>query len=184
MGTAAIQMGIARQLKVFATASSRAKKDYIVGLGATALDYSDFDRILKKESRPDFILESAGGEIHKKSLKILAPLGRMVSIGASSIKINKLNPLDWYRAWKNFPRVTRNDLNSQGYMTLHMGFLLEESRERIDPMWFRMTGFMQKHNLKPVLQKNSTYPMSQAAEAHQLLDSRQSIGRLLLDPAR
>jgi len=88
----------------------------------------------------------------------------MVSIGASSIKINKLNPLDWYRAWRDYPRVTRVDLNSQGYMTLHMGFLLEDARESIDPMWLRMLEFMQKHNLKPVLQKNSTYPMSQAAK--------------------
>jgi NADPH:quinone reductase-like Zn-dependent oxidoreductase len=69
-------------------------------------------------------------------------------------------------------------------MTLHMGFLLEEFRERIDPMWLRMLEFMQKHNLKPILQKDSTYPMSEAAQAHRLLDSRQNIGRLLLDPSR
>src|SRR5258708_39614366 len=98
----------------------------------------------------------------------------MVSIGASSIKIDKLTPLDWYRAWRNFPRVTRNDLNSQGYMTLHIGFLLEEARERIDPMWFRMVDFMHKYDLRPILQKSSTYPMSEAGKAHQLLDSRQN----------
>jgi NADPH:quinone reductase-like Zn-dependent oxidoreductase len=69
-------------------------------------------------------------------------------------------------------------------MTLHMGFLLEESRERIGPMWSRMIRFMQEHDLKPILQKNSLYPMSEAAKVHELLDSRQSIGRLLLDPSR
>lgn len=184
VGTAAIQLGIAHKMKVYATASSQVKKDYIAGLSATALDYSDFDEVLKRDAAPDFILESVGGNIHKRSLKLLAPLGRIVSIGASSIKINKLNPLDWYRAWRDYPRVSRNDLNSQGYMTLHMGFLLEDARERIDPMWLRMVGFIQKHNLKPVLQKNSTYPMSEAAQVHRLLDSRQSIGRLLLDPTR
>ena len=183
VGTAAIQLGMAHAMKVCATAGSQVKKDYIAGLGARALDYSDFDRVLRAAALPDFILESAGGEVHKRCLKTLAPLGRMVSIGASSIKINKLNPLDWYRAWRNYPDVRRTDLNSQGYMTLHMGFLLEEARERIDPMWLRMLGFMQKHDLKPILQPNSTYPMSEAAKAHQALDSRQSIGRLLLDPA-
>ena len=183
VGTAAIQLGMAHAMKVCATAGSQVKKDYIAGLGARALDYSDFDRVLRAAALPDFILESAGGEVHKRCLKTLAPLGRMVSIGASSIKINKLNPLDWYRAWRNYPDVRRTDLSSQGYMTLHMGFLLEEARERIDPMWLRMLGFMQKHDLKPILQPNSTYPMSEAAKAHQALDSRQSIGRLLLDPA-
>ena len=184
VGTAAIQLGMANHMRVYATAGSQMKKDYVAGLGARALDYFDFDRVLKKESPPDFILESVGGIVHNKSLKILAPLGRMVSIGASSIKINKLNPLDWYRAWRDFPDVTRKELNSQGYMTLHMGFLLEQARERIDPMWFRMVGFMHEHDLKPILQKNSIYPMSEAGKAHQLLDSRKNIGRLLLDPAR
>jgi NADPH2:quinone reductase len=184
VGTAAIQMAIAHQMKVFATASSQAKKDYIAGLGATPLNYSDFDQFFKQTPPPDFVLESVGGDVHRRSLKSLAPLGRLVSIGASSIKINKLNPLDWYRAWRDFPKVRRDDLNSQGYMTLHMGFLLEQARQRIDPMWFRMLGFMQEHDLKPLLQKGSTYPMSEAGKAHQLLDSRQNIGRLLLDPSR
>jgi NADPH2:quinone reductase len=183
VGTAAIQLGIAHRMKVFATASSQTKKDYIANLGAVPLDYSNFAEALKKIP-PDFILESAGGDVHKQSLKVLAPLGRMVSIGASSIKINKLNPLDWYHAWRNYPAVSRTDLNSQGYMTLHMGFLLEQSRDRIDPMWLRMIDFMQKHNLKPILQENAVFPMSEAGKAHELLDSRQNIGRLLLDPSR
>src|SRR5215471_14723849 len=180
VGTAAIQLGLAHRLNVFATASTPLKRDYIAGLGANPLDYANFDAAL----RPDFILESVGGAVHRRSLKILAPLGRIVSIGASSIKINKRNPLDWYRAWRNYPALSRSDLNSQGYMTLHLGFLLEQSRERIQPMWSRMIGFMQQHGLKPVLQKDSVYPMSQAAKVHRLLDTRRNIGRLLLDPSR
>ena len=180
VGTAAIQLGLAHRLNVFATASTPLKRDYIAGLGANPLDYANFDTTL----RPDFILESVGGAVHRRSLKVLAPLGRMVSIGASSIKVNKRNPLDWYRAWRDYPAVSRSDLNSQGYMTLHMGFLLEQSRERIQPMWSRMIAFMQQHGLKPILQKDSVYPMSQAAKVHRLLDTRRNIGRLLLDPSR
>ena len=184
VGTAAIQLGLAHRMRVYATASSPAKRDYIAGLGAQSLDYADFDAVLRREVLPDLVLESVGGDVHKRSLRLLAPLGRLVSIGASSIKIDKRNPLDWYRAWKNLPRVAREDLNSQAYMALHMGFLLEEARDRILPMWIRMTAFMQEHRLRPILQENSTYPMSEAAKAHTLLDTRQNIGRLLLDPAR
>lgn len=184
VGTAAVQLGVAHGMKVHGTASSEPKKSYVEAMGAKALDYSDFDKVLKQEGLPDFILESIGGDVHKRSLSTLAPLGRLVSIGASGIKINKLNPLDWLRAWRDYPRVSRNDLESQAYMTLHLGFLLEDARERLDPMWFRMIRFMQEHDLKPILQENSTYPMSEAARAHQLLDTRQNIGRLLLDPSR
>jgi len=50
VGTAAIQLGVAHTMRVYGTASSQVKKDYIAGLGAKALDYSDFDGVLKKEA--------------------------------------------------------------------------------------------------------------------------------------
>ena len=184
VGTAVIQLAVAYKMKVYATTSSKSKQDYIASLGATPLGYDDFDIVLQKERAPDFILESIGGNIHNRSLKILAPLGRMVSIGATGIKVNKLNPLSWYRAWKDFPRVSRGDLDNRGYMTLHVGYLLEDHREKVMPVWDRMVDFMQTHNLQPILQPDCVYPMSQAAKVHELIDKRKNIGRLLLDPTK
>ena len=184
VGTAAIQLAIAHKMKVFATTSSAEKRDYIRSLGAIALEYQNFDEVLRKESLPDFILEAVGGNVHRRSLQVLAPLGRMVSIGASGIKINRHNPFTWYKAWRDFPKISRNDLNSQAYMTLHVGFLLEDHRDRIEPIWDEMIRFMQKNNLKPILQKDCVYPMSQVATVHKLIDGRKNIGRLLLDPSR
>lgn len=184
VGIAAIQLALAHGLKVFATASSQDKLDYIGSLGATPLSYENFDRQLAKQRAPDFILESVGGKVHKRSLKLLAPLGRMVSIGASAIKINKWNPCSWYRGWRDYPRISRPELQSQAYMTLHIGFLLEDHKESIVPVWERMIGFMQKHELRPLLQENAVYPMSKVGEVHQLIDSRKNIGRLLLDPRK
>ncbi len=68
------------------------------------------------------MLESVGGDVHRRSLKLLAPMGRLVTIGASSIRVNKLNPLSWHRAWKDLPTVSTADLQSQAYATLHVGF--------------------------------------------------------------
>jgi NADPH:quinone reductase-like Zn-dependent oxidoreductase len=184
VGIAAIQLALAYRLKVFATASSERKLDYISSLGATPLSYENFDRHLLKESPPDFILESVGGRVHKRSLKILAPLGRLVSIGASAIKINKWNPFSWYGAWRDYPRISRPELQSQAYMTLHIGFLLEDHKEAIAPVWERMIAFMQQHDVRPLLQENAVYPMSKVGEVHQLIDSRKNIGRLLLDPRK
>jgi NADPH:quinone reductase-like Zn-dependent oxidoreductase len=184
VGIAAIQLALACSMQVYATASSKTKLDYIGALGATPLSYDDFDRRLHKDNPADFILESIGGSVHKRSLKILAPLGRMVSIGASAIKVNKWNPFSWYKAWRDYPRISRNELQSQAYMTLHIGFLLEDHKERIAPIWDRMIRFMQEHNLRPILQETAVYPMSQAGKVHQLIDSRQNIGRLLLDPRK
>ncbi len=184
VGTAAIQLAIAHHMKVYATASSVEKRDYIHSLGARALEYKNFDEVLRNENLPDVILEMVGGEVHRRSLTVLAPLGRMVSIGASGIKINKLNPFAWYRAWRDFPKISRGELNSQAYMTLHIGFLLEDHRDTIEPMWSNMISFMQKNNLRPIVQKNCVYPMSQVGLVHKLIDERKNIGRLLLDPSR
>jgi synaptic vesicle membrane protein VAT-1 len=183
VGIAAIQLALAYRLKVFATASSQSKRDYISSLGARPLSYDDFDRQFKQRL-PDFILESVGGEVHKRSLKLLAPLGRMVSIGASAIKINKWNPFSWYRGWRDYPRISRPELQSQAYMTLHIGFLLEDHKESIAPVWERMIAFMRQHELRPLLQENAVYPMSKVGEVHQLIDSRKNIGRFLLDPRK
>lgn len=184
VGIAAIQLAIAYKMKVYATASSEKKLAYIGSLGATPLLYDNFDQVLHKENPADFILESIGGSVHNRSLKILAPLGRMVSIGASAIKVNKWNPFSWYKAWRDYPKISRNTLESQAYMTLHIGFLLEDHKEKVAPMWDRMIAFMQQHNLKPLLQETAVYPMSKAGEVHELIDTRKNIGRLLLDPRR
>jgi NADPH2:quinone reductase len=169
-------------MKVYATASSDNKLDYIRSLGATALPYHTFEDILKRDTLPDFILESVGGNVHKRSVKLMAPLGRIVSIGASGIKISKWSPLSWYRAWKDYPRISRKELESQGYMTLHIGFLMEDHRDKIRPIWDRMIAFMQERKLRPLLQDNCVYPMSQVGKVHEMIDTRKNIGRLLLDP--
>jgi NADPH:quinone reductase-like Zn-dependent oxidoreductase len=184
VGIAAIQLALACGLKVYATAGSPGKLDYLAGLGAKPLTYEEFDRRLLQEGLADVILESVGGRVHQRSLKVLAPLGRLVSIGASGIKVNRWNPFSWYRAWRDYPRISRAELQSQAYISLHIGFLLEDHRETIAAVWERMIAFMQEHQLRPLLQENAVYPMSEVATVHRLIDERKNIGRLLLDPRR
>jgi len=180
VGTAASQLALSLGMKVYGTTSTDAKKEYLRKLGVIPLNYTDFD----KQVQPDFILESVGGDVHKRSLHSLAPLGRLVSIGASSIKVQKWNPFSWLKAWNDLPRVKRSDLHSQAYMTFHVGFLFEEHREKIEPAWSRMRDYMIKNKLRPKVQKASIYPMSQIAKAFELIDTRKNIGKVLLDPAK
>ncbi len=180
VGTAASQLALSLGMKVYGTTSTGAKKEYLRKLGVIPLSYDDFD----KKVRPDFILESVGGDVHRRSLKCLAPLGRLVSIGASGIKVQKWNPLSWLKAWKDLPRVKRSDLRSQAYMTFHVGFLFEEHREKIEPAWSRMGSYMMKNKLRPKIQKESIYPMSQVAKAFELIETRKNIGKVLLDPTK
>ncbi|UBF29165.1 zinc-binding dehydrogenase [Kovacikia minuta CCNUW1] len=183
VGTAAIQLAVSLGMRVYATSSTPGKMEYIRSLGATPLSYEEFDGVLATHP-PDFILESVGGEVHRRSLNLLAPLGRLVTIGASSIRVNQLNPFSWYNAWRNLPKVSSKDLNSQAYMTLHVGFLLEDHRERIVPIWTRMVEYMTEHGLKPIVQPAFIYPMSEVRTAHQVIETRKNIGKVILDPSR
>jgi len=182
VGTAACQLARSLGMKVYGTASTPAKKAYLRKLGVIPLNYEDFD----KKIQPDFILESVGGDVHRRSLKSLAPLGKLVSIGMSSIKVQKWNPFSWLKAWMDLPRVKRSDLNipGYGYMSLHVGYLFEEHREKIEPAWERMGKYMVKNKLRPKIHKESIYPMSKVSEAFELIDNRKNIGKVLLDPTR
>jgi NADPH2:quinone reductase len=182
VGTAAIQLAISLGMRVYATTSTPNKMEYLESLGAVPLRYEDFDKSLAAKP-PDFILESVGGDVHRRSLKLLAPLGRLVTIGASSIRVNQLNPFSWYNAWKSLPDVSAKDLHSQAYITLHVGFLLEDHREKIVPIWTQMIDYMEKHDLKPIVQPEFILPLSEVKTAHQIIETRKNIGKVILDPS-
>jgi NADPH:quinone reductase-like Zn-dependent oxidoreductase len=69
-------------------------------------------------------------------------------------------------------------------MTLHVGFLLEDHREAIAPLWQRMIDYMTENHLKPAVHPQCIFPMSQVRQAHQLIEERKNIGKVLLDPSR
>lgn len=182
VGTSSIILSKSLGLEVYGT-TSRNKKDYIEKLGAIPLEYNNFSKYFNnKVIKPDIIIESVGGDIHKESLKILAPMGRFISLGATSIKVNKFSLLSWYKAWKSFPKVTRTDLNSQGYFTLHMGHLLENNRQYVEPIWNRMLLYMEHNKLKPVVNYDQIFSFFDINKAHNLMENRRNIGKIIIDP--
>src|SRR3989442_365691 len=86
VGTAAVQIARLLGLRVVATASTEDKRGRIRALGATrAVGYADFEattRDLTGGRGPDIVLESLGGDVFRRSLALLAPLGRLVVLGA------------------------------------------------------------------------------------------------------
>ena len=68
-------------LRVIVTASTSEKRAKIMELGAdAAVGYDDFEsatRELTGRRGPDICLESIGGDVFRRSLAILPPLGRL-----------------------------------------------------------------------------------------------------------
>jgi NADPH2:quinone reductase len=184
VGTAALQLGQAHEMRVFGTASQPHKREKIEELGATAFSYEDFDTRLKElDINPNCVLETVGGDVYRRSFESLAPLGRIVLIGASSIKVNKWNPLSWYRALKALPTTKMSQVlrRSRGFMGVHLGYLLAKP-EILKPAWNEMLEVIDQFNLKPEI--DQVFPMSQVGQAHEWIDTRQNIGKVLLDPSK
>jgi len=185
VGTAAVQLARVHGMQVYGTSSTAEKRQRVEELGATAYSYDDFsDTMYTVNIRPDCVLETVGGDIFKQSFRLLAPMGRVVLIGASGIKINKWNPLSWFRAWRALPSATMSQVlrRSRGFMGVHLGYLLADPLT-LRPSWNKMIEVIEQHDLRPEIRDDQIFPMSQAGAAHELIDNRKNIGKVLLDPS-
>ncbi|MFQ5981311.1 MAG: zinc-binding alcohol dehydrogenase family protein [Candidatus Heimdallarchaeota archaeon] len=186
LGTATIQLGKAMGLKIAGTASSPKKIQFLSNqMDIHAINYQTEDlraavNTWTESKGVDVILESIGGKVFRESMACLAPLGRIIVVGLSSIRFNKFNPLSWWPAWRTLPRV--NILNmlgrSQGIMAFHVGRLLSDRYERLAAALTVLRRLVAEHDIRPIIDK--TFSLEDVAAAHRRLESRQSIGKILL----
>lgn len=176
VGSLAIQ--IAKALgakKIVATASTEEKMNLMASLGADeTINYTNpgwTQQVLEatEGKGADLILEMAGGDILKGSLNVLAPFGRLVYYGSASAKDNNWDQIDLVSLLSN-KSIT-------GFNIAHLlGSDPEKVREGLEALFtMSMTG-----KLNPVVKH--VIPLSEAAEAHRLIESRQTVGTVILQP--
>lgn len=114
----------------------------------------------------DLILETAGGDTLNEALDTLAPFGRVVFLGQSSGKSAQIDP------WR---LTTLNNSVIGIYISAYAAFpdLISETMNEL--IGFLMAGKL-SINIGKVL------PLSQAAEAHRLLENRLTTGKVILKP--
>ncbi len=183
VGSAAVQLCSKLGCKVIGLASNPEKLEFIKKLGAThAINYKeeDYDKKIKElTDGVDVVLEMVGGDIYKKNLKLLRFFGRIVVAGFASFNLKKWNPFSWYKTWQDLPRIDLATMShkSIGIFAFHLGYLLKDNKRTMD-IFIRLREFVTLHNIRPVIGK--IFPLEQASEAHRYIESRQSIGKVLL----
>jgi len=172
IGVAAIQMVKAFGHTVFATAGSSEKCAACVKLGADrAINYKteDFAATVKEATGGrgvDVILDMVGGDYVDRELKCLAEDGRIVIIAF----------LGGTKATINLSEILRRRLTLSG-STLRprpvefKGAIAKNLREKIWPL-------VEQGKIKAVVHK--TFPLAEAAKAHELMESSQHIGKIVL----
>src|SRR3954463_9061602 len=172
IGVTAIQMAAAMGNRVFATAGSDEKCAACVRLGAEkAINYrtQDFAEEVKAATGGkgvNVILDMVAGDYVPKELKCLADEGRLVFI--AFLRGHKTE-LDINELMRRRLVVTGSTLRPRPVE--FKGAIAKSLRARIWPL-------IEAGKIKPQIYK--TFALDKAAEAHQLMESSQHIGKLVL----
>jgi NADPH:quinone reductase-like Zn-dependent oxidoreductase len=185
VGVAAVQLAGLRRATILGTASS-GKHAALASFGVEHLiDYRTHDvgRDVMKITRGrgvDVILDPLGGKSFAASYRMLAPLGRLVMFGMSEAAPGlHRSLLKAFRAWWQLPRFKPLSLinRNRAVFGLHLGHLWSEHR-RIAPLMDSLLSEFRSGRLKPVVSR--TFPLERAAEAHEFIQSRANIGKVIL----
>jgi NADPH:quinone reductase-like Zn-dependent oxidoreductase len=185
VGTAALQIAARFGCATTGLAGSDAKLERIQALGAeSAVNYrgSGFEERLRAAAAPgrfDVVLELVGGAVFRAVWPVLAPFGRVVVAGFAGLALERWNPLSWLRTWRDLPRADIRSLApaSHGLMATHIGYLLADP-PRLARVWDELMAFVAAHGIRPVV--GATFAFEEMAEAHRLMESRRSVGKIVV----
>ncbi|MGE3959080.1 MAG: medium chain dehydrogenase/reductase family protein [Vicinamibacterales bacterium] len=185
VGIAATQLARLRGATVIGTASA-AKHEAVRAFGATHLiDYRTADvgeevRRLTNGRGVDVVLDSLGGRSFAASYRMLAPLGRLVIYGVSSIapgqKRSVLQAIRTVLTMPSFKPLSLMNRN-RGVFGLNMGHLWDE-RDRLAASMELVLREVEAGRIVPVV--SATFPLEQTADAHRYLQARANIGKVVL----
>ncbi|KQS23854.1 NAD(P)H-quinone oxidoreductase [Dyadobacter sp. Leaf189] len=173
IGITAIQLAKAFGASVFTTAGSKEKCQACSRLGADiCIPYKeeDFEEILKDKG-VDVILDMIGGDYIPKNIRLLREDGRLVFI--NTMKGGKVKPeadqVDFSLIMRKRLVVTGSTLRNRDVAFKNQ--LTAEIREKVWPV-------IEKGAFKPVIFR--TFPLHEAAKAHELMESSGHIGKIIL----
>lgn len=184
VGIAATQLARLRRASVYGTASA-AKHGALRNFGVEhAIDYRHADveheiARLTNGRGVDVILDPIGGASFQASYRMLAPLGRLVMLGVSSMAAERRQIVRIARSWwqmRSFRPVSMMNRN-RGVFGLNLGHLWDERRALVPLMELIMTE-LGAGRLRPVVAR--TFPLERAADAHRFLQDRANIGKVVL----
>lgn len=164
---------------VIGAASTPEKREKVLKLGADhAVDYTEKDwpermRELTDGRGVDVLLEMAGGPMFGQSLSCLAPFGRAVIYGSSSGESLQLDS-------KTTQTLFYDPAPNQSLIAFNLGLWFGMRPETAIDAMRRLIGHVASGQVKvPV---DHVLPLSQAAEAHRMLEERHTTGKIVLKP--
>ena len=164
VGSAAVQIVKALNGAPVAAVGSPQKLDLPRSLGAVeAVTYEEIGEL----APVDVVFDLVGGEVFAASLSIVKPMGTAIAVGYAGGMWEKLDP-----AWL----VGRN-IGVHGF---YLGRLMGRDPELVGRAAKDVLRLWESGAVRPVV--GAELPLEDAAEAHRLVESRQSTGKVVLIP--
>jgi NADPH:quinone reductase len=164
VGSAAIQLAKHLGARVLATASTDEKRQVALEQGADeAFGYDEFS----ERVRADVVLDPVGGDVFTKSFRVLKPLGSVVAIGFVG---------GWWDSLDPAPLVGRN-LGLHGF---YLGRLMRHEPALVQEAVGELVELWGSGAVKPLV--GATFPLAEAGAAHELIESRGHVGKVVLVP--
>ncbi len=188
VGTAAVQLGVRRELRVIGTAGSPRKREFVTeSLGAAACfdsrgDWEPEVRKLVGDRGIDIALDPVGGAATRSCRRLLAPLGRLVFYGLSDALPKRRR--SWLRAahaWLRTPRfhplsLVEPNVGLFGVHLLHLGAKAEMLRPALDQIFDAVVN----EELHPVVDRVFGLDREGAIAAHTHIHERRNLGKVVL----
>jgi NADPH2:quinone reductase len=164
VGTAAIQVARALGGQVVAAVGSEEKLALCRELGAEeAYVYDE----LPDDLRVDVIVDPVGGDLFERSLTRLRPLGQLVAIGYAGGLWPELQPA----------HIVGRNVGVQG---VYIGRLLRHAPDVIAAATGELLELWGSGAIRPVV--GAEFPLAEVEAAHELVESRRSVGKVVLLP--
>ncbi|MEU3908908.1 zinc-binding dehydrogenase [Streptomyces goshikiensis] len=157
---------------VVATAKGEAKLAFAKELGAdVVVDYSregweEEVREATGGAGVDVVLDSVGADVTLKSIGLLKPFGRLVFYGSAG------GGLD-------LPTVSLKDLAGKYLTHFSMG-VMDKTVDNFDAVVDEVCAMVLMGKVRPVV--HTRLPLEEAAKAHQVMEDRAQLGRVVLVP--
>lgn len=169
IGVTAVQLAHALGSRVAATVGSPDKVAAVRALGAdVVVNYKeqDFEEVVQAMGGADVVLDMIGGDYTPKNLRLLRDDGRLVFINAMRGGAAEFNALEVMRR-----RLTISGSTLRPRSADFKAALATQVEQHVWPL-------LREGKFRPVLYR--TFPLEEATAAHQLLESSEHIGKIVL----
>jgi NADPH2:quinone reductase len=173
VGTAAVQLADRVGAEVFGTASTQEKLDLAARLGCDhPINYTeeDFVAVVDEETDGegvDLSLDGVGDDVFTGCLDATKHFGRIVPYGAAS---GVPGTVDTGKVF----------FENQSVIGYHLGQAMMRDPQRVFAAVPDLTQGLEAGELEVIVGK--TFPLEDAPEAHQYIEDRKSVGKVVLTP--